>query len=127
MTIDINDPATIAAKADIFDVLDTSPNEVPALLAALKEGRIDGTVYSGACCCLIGTLAAAAGLNWQAVPDRDRGLLIRGALARDERSPAEQWFIDIEEGDTPETSERVADTVQWVEEWMAKRAEATSK
>lgn len=125
MTTHAIDPETAAAKADIFAVLDTSPNEVPALLAALKEGRIDGAVYVGPCCCLVGTLADAAGKSVWDVPWRHEVDGLSNGLARSPSSPAEDWFFDINEGDTPATNECSEITVEWVEEWMAKRAEAS--
>ncbi len=126
MTIDLNDPVTITAKADIFAVLDTSPNEVPALLAALKEGRIQGEFYTGQCCCLVGTIANAKGIDafdlpWRSIDGLD------GVLKRDPDAPAERWFFSIQEGDKPSTSGRVAITVAWVEEWMAERVGGTNK
>lgn len=112
-----------AAKADIFAVLNTAPNEVPALLAALKEGRINGSVYAGECCCLVGTLAQARGIDWTDLPNRfENDVGLSQGLAWSEESPAEQWFMPIEEGETPADSERVALTVEWVEDWMAQRA-----
>ena len=110
-----------AAKADIFAVLNTAPNEVPALLAALKEGRIDGSVYSGECCCLVGTLARARGVLSENLPCRFDVGLSQG-LAWSESAPAERWFVTIEEGDKPENDSRVALTVEWVEEWMVQHS-----
>lgn len=113
--------ARAAAKADIFAVLNTSPKEVPALLASLKEGRIDGTLYAGECCCLVGTLAQARGIDWCDLPFRSDVGLTEG-LAIGMTSPAEQWFLPIRAGQTPEDDERVALTVEWVEEWTAQHA-----
>ena len=90
-------------RRDLLSVLDGSRGEVPALLAALREGRVDGSMYEGECCCLIGTLARAAGVGYRSLsPDADR--------------PAERWFLAIRPGDTPDNSPVCALTVRWIEE-----------
>ena len=68
-------------------ILTMARREVPALITALREGRVDGSTYSGTCACLVGSLenAGASGLPHNA------------------NSPAESWFIPIRKGDTPES------------------------
>ena len=94
------------AKKDLLAILSEYPNEVPGLLAALREGRINGSVYSGTCACLIGTIANVRGINVN-------------LLYRNSSRPAERWFLAIREGHTPENNPITAITTAWVEEWIA--------
>ena len=95
-------------RDDIEAVLATSKDEVPALLAAIREGRIDGSVYAGSCACLIGTLAAARGCDYHELhPDSSR--------------PAERWFLALRPGQTPATSPVAAITAGWIEAWLRDR------
>ncbi|MDB5584354.1 MAG: pentapeptide repeat family protein, partial [Bradyrhizobium sp.] len=72
-------------KADFWMILTMARKEVPALIAALRSGKVNGSTYDGACACLCGTLenAGAAGLPHVA------------------SSPAESWFMPIRTGDKP--------------------------
>jgi hypothetical protein len=42
-------------------VLSAAPAEVPTLLAKVRAGEVDGSVYEGVCACLLGTIANARG------------------------------------------------------------------
>ena len=95
-------------RDDIWAVLSAAPAEVPALIAALQEGRVDGSTYSGECACLIGTLENA-----------HEGIGILPYLCRDAERPAERFFMAIKKGDTPETNQFSALALQWAEEWLA--------
>lgn len=95
-------------KADIWDVLFRAPGEVSGLLDALKSGRVNGSVYEGECACLVGTIANVARCHFAALE------LIKPNSSR----PAEQWFLAISKGHTPETSSVVKLTVEWVEEFQ---------
>ena len=75
-------------KADFWMVLLQAKPEVPGLIAALREGRVDGSTYQGECACLVGTIA-----NIRHV-DVD-------LLEKDSGRPAEQWFLMIRKGDKP--------------------------
>ncbi len=104
------------AREDLVKVLDAAPVEVPALLAALREGRIHGTMYRGDCACLMGTIANARGCDY---------LEIEG-LTPDSERPAEILFFAIRPGHTPALNP-VAKVVEgWIVEWMAKQAEPTT-
>ena len=89
-------------KHDVWGVLAYAKSEVPNLIKAIKEGRIDGSQYEGECCCLCGTLEK--GLPAQ--------IDIRAA-----NSPAEQWFSMIKKGDTPENNFASEKALEWVQEW----------
>ena len=102
-------------RDDLYRVLDAVPAEVPALLAALREGRVDGSTYSGNCACLVGTIANARGCTYSAIP----------GLTPNADRPAERWFLAIRPG-LPVTHPVVAITIGWVERWMAGREVAPS-
>lgn len=91
-------------KHDIWAVCAYAVQEVPALIDAIKTGKIDGSCYEGECCCLCGTL--------------EKGLEAKLDI-RDASSPAEQWFSMIKKGDTPETNQVSKLALEWVEEFYA--------
>jgi hypothetical protein len=82
--------------------------EVPALIAALKEGRVNGSSYEGPCACLVGTIANAKHCNYQHIPD----------LKPNSNRPAERFFLAIKTGDTPETNPVCKIAVEWAEEFQ---------
>jgi hypothetical protein len=94
-------------RGDFFDVLRRAEGEVPALLAALRAGKVDGSTYTGACACLAGTIANARGVHYETLDfvDSDR--------------PAERWFLAIKKRDTPATNPVAKITERWIEEFMA--------
>ena len=96
-------------RADLWEILLRSRAEVPALRAALVGGRVNGSVYTGECACLVGTIAKARGCVYDDLP----------GIAPDSSRPAEQWFMSIHTGDTPESSSVVALTVEWIDEFVA--------
>ena len=90
-------------------MLSSAPAEVSALRAALAEGRVDGSTYTGDCCCLVGTLANARHCKYDAIP----------TLQPNAARPAERFFEAIRKGDTPETSQFSKLAVEWVDVWLA--------
>lgn len=96
-------------RDDLFAVLSAAPAEVPALLAAVREGRIDGSCYEGECACLVGTIAKARGVDYESL-----GPLLRPNSGR----PAEVWFTLLKPGDT--TSEPVKLAEGWIADWLAR-------
>jgi hypothetical protein len=97
-------------RADFWDVLLRALHEIAGVRSALVEGRIDGSAYSGECACLVGTIGNVRGVVHTALgnglkPDVDR--------------PAEQWFMSICKGDTPETNQASKFAVEWLDELVA--------
>ena len=89
---------------------------MPALIAALEAGRVNGSTYSdGECGCLVGTLAIASGKN-PAIDACD----VVGSLRGDGNRPAERFFLAIKKGDTPETSQFAKIAHEWASEWLAR-------
>lgn len=76
-------------KSDLWMTLTQAHAEVPALVAALRDGRVDGSTYEGPCACLVGTLSNAHVGNGGFLADRSVS------------HPAEQWFLMIKKGDRP--------------------------
>ncbi len=77
-----------AFKADMWITLTENKNEVPALIAAMRAGKINGSAYEGECSCLVGTIAEAKGVYY-------------GSLPHGASNPAERWFTMIKPGDKP--------------------------
>jgi Pentapeptide repeats (8 copies) len=96
-------------RDDFFEVLSAAPQEVQGLIAALREGRVDGSQYEGECACLVGTIA-----NLRHEPHRELTI----ALKPDSTRTAEMWFLAIQEGDTPANNPVSRITVEWAEQWL---------
>ena len=99
-------------KADMWMTLTQARGEVPALIAALREGRVNGSQYQGECACLVGTLANAKGQSYLAAfPDASSS------------HPAEQWFLMIRKGDRPGDDSgggfAAAKALEWALEYCA--------
>jgi hypothetical protein len=97
-------------QTDFFDVLIRARDEVPALLAALRDGRVDGSTYEGECACLVGTIAKVRGAHYHNLgnglePDSDR--------------PIERWFMGIRKGNTPQNNQLAKITEGWIEEFLS--------
>ncbi len=103
-------------RDDICKILDAAPNEVPGLLQALWDGRVDGSTYTGACACLVGTIANVRGVHVDKV-----------GLPQDSSRPAERWFLRIRKGDTPLTNTRAALAAAVIAKWQHDRATARPK
>jgi uncharacterized protein YjbI with pentapeptide repeats len=96
-------------RADLFDVLLRARSEVPALLRALREGRIDGSTYNngGDCRCLAGTIAQVRGCDYT-----DLGFA-------DSERPIERWFYAIRPGNKPDNHPVAKMTEGWIIEFMS--------
>lgn len=97
-------------RDDLWAVLSATPAEVPALIAALRAGRVDGSTYEGECACLVGTLANAREVSYREIE----------SLAPSASRPIERFFLSIKHGDTPETNEFSKIALEWSEEWLAR-------
>ncbi len=99
-----------SVRVDFFDVLlrAATNGEVPGLIAALKEGRVDGSTYEGACSCLVGTIANMKGCRYDAIPE----------LAPNSSRPAERFFLAIGKGDTPKTNGAAKIALEWAEDFQ---------
>ncbi|UOK17382.1 pentapeptide repeat family protein [Bordetella phage vB_BaM-IFTN6] len=97
-------------RDDMWAVLSATPAEVPALIAALKAGRVDGSTYEGECACLVGTLANARKVGFGSIE----------SLEPNSSRPIERFFLSISRGDTPETNQFSKLALEWAEEWLAR-------
>jgi len=96
----------LSFKSDIWRVLMYTKKEVAGLKKAMIEGKINGSVYSGDCCCLKGTLAKVKGCTIS-----EAGLFERSSEL------CEQWFMQFKEGQTPKNYSPMKMTLEWIEEF----------
>jgi hypothetical protein len=110
-----------ATRDDVRALVAAAPKESPALLVALRAGRVNGSCYTGECACLCGTIAKS--MAGRVLDTFDDVAIVLGEMLRtDQLRPAERWALAIRQGDTPETSPVVALTARWIEEWIAEQA-----
>ncbi len=95
-------------RDDLWAVLSSVPAEVPALRAAIMDGRVDGSTYNGTCACLVGTIANARGCDYNEIP----------GLSPNSSRPIERFFLAISPGNTPENHEPSRLALTWVDEWL---------
>lgn len=103
------------ARADIRKIFSLAPDEVVGVRDALIAGKIDGSVYSGECCCLVGTIAKLRGID---VMQQACYYPLEKAIRYDDERPAERFFAHIKAGDTPQTNGYSKLALQWVDEWI---------
>jgi len=108
----LSDANLSGAREDLFAVLSAAPAEVPALLLAIHEGRVDGSFYQGDCACLVGTIANARGCNYGEIP----------GLHPNADRPAERLFLALRPGDTPARHPIAQLVTEWIGEWQAAHA-----
>ena len=104
-------------RDDFWAILSGAPSEVGALRAALIEGRVDGSTYTGDCACLVGTIAKARNI--------DIGGL--GSIKPNASRPAERFFLHIRKGDTPKNNQASKLVVEWLDEWVTNVSAAFQK
>ncbi len=80
----------------------------------LKMGLMNGSAYGSIkeCGCLLGSAAKKAGMSVESYCS------LRG-IKKDGSSPAEQWFLAVSVGDTPENNYAAEMGVKWIEEVLA--------
>jgi len=105
---DLTGAVLTAIRDDVWAVLSSAPAEAPAVLEALRAGRVNGSTYHGACACLVGTIANA----------RHCSINDLGSLRPNSSRPAEAFFMSIREGDTPETSQYAKFAAEWINDWL---------
>ncbi len=108
---DLRDANLRPIRADLYDVLVNARDEAPAFLAALRAGKVNGSAYQGECACLVGTIAKVRGVNYT-------------SLEYDSTRPIERFVLNIEQGDTPETSQVAALVAEWTERFIGVPASA---
>jgi hypothetical protein len=105
----LGDADLTIVRDDIWAILSAAPTEVPGLLAAVREGRIDGSTYSGQCACLVGTIANVKGCAYDDLAP---------LLGTDSSRPAEAFFTAIYPGDTPATNQASKLAEGWIADWL---------
>jgi hypothetical protein len=95
-------------KHDFWGILLQFKNEIPDLIKAIKEGKIDGSVYEGDCCCLMGTIAK---IKKEDIEEDNFDI-------KDASSPIERWFTMIKPKMTPDNSFASKKALEWIEEFL---------
>jgi hypothetical protein len=106
----LSDAVLREQKNDFWEILLRAPREIAGLRSALMEGRVDGSTYTGACACLVGTIANVRGAEYAELGN---------GIKPDSGRPAERWFMSIRKGDTPEANAVSKLTVEWLDEFVA--------
>lgn len=101
-----------------MEILSTHPSEVPGIIKALEDGKVDGSTYSGDCACLIGTIAKIKHIDLSA------SISVISGIEKDGSRPAERFFMGIEKGDTPETNQFSFLAHKWATEWYTNMVKA---
>lgn len=97
-------------RNDVWAVCSSQPHQVENLLAAIKEGKIQNSIFMGDRINLAGTLETVA-FSFAGIPGLDPNI---GRLA-------EIWFLRIGPGETPASGNRNAVMAAiWIEEWLMK-------
>ncbi|NJK43359.1 MAG: pentapeptide repeat-containing protein [Pleurocapsa sp. SU_196_0] len=96
-------------QADFNRIIIKAIPEIAGLRRALIEGRVDGSTYTGACACLVGTIAN----------ERQADCNTLDGITPDSGRPAERFFLAIRKGDKPETNQASAIAVSWIDEFVA--------
>ena len=113
---DLRDADLEPIKNDFFIVLLRGLPEIEFLKENIISGRIDGSTYDGPCACLSGTLYNGATLhNGVAEPVVKQKIL----SCRNASRPIERFFLGINKGDTPETSQFSKLALEWLIEFQA--------
>lgn len=99
---------TRSFKHDLWGILIRFKHEIPQLITYIKDGKINGSCYSGNCSCLMGTFAKIKKCD---INDDQFSI-------KDSYSPAEQWFSMIKPGHTPENSFASKMALEWIEEFL---------
>lgn len=109
------------AKDDLFLWLDRFPDRVPALLEAVREGRLSWAgVHIMECRCVVFTLGVADPSDpWDGL--RDVNETRQHIQGNEFCTPIEDFVTKglVREGDTPSNSPVMAHLERWIVEWMA--------
>ncbi len=95
-------------RFDFFGRMLVLKSEVEALKQSLIKGEINGSSYTGQCCCFMGTVAKSANCEYTELP----------GIKPDASSDTERWFMAIKIGDTPKNSLFVKQTVEWINQFQ---------
>ena len=102
---------------DMLFVFEHLKSELPELRKLLVAGKVDGRTYVGECACLIGSLAKIKKMDQIKVCEYIRyytpGL----------HNPGEQWFWNIQIGDTPDKNEFAAHALKLIDSVLGKKVE----
>lgn len=104
-------------KQDFLAEVLRLPAELENLRAALIEGRVDGSTYTGSCACLAGTICR--NMPEACIENGEEVGPVQFHI--DASSPREAFFTAIKAGDTPETNPASKIALEWTDEAIAIR------
>ena len=108
-SVDLRSADLRSIRADLYDVLVSARAEAPAFLAAIREGRVDGSTYNGTCACLVGTIANVRGVSVD-------------EIGTNSSRPIERFMLCIKPGDMPDINPVSALVEQWTAAFVGEAA-----
>lgn len=97
------------AQADLEDVLRENRDIASGFRERIVAGKVDGTSYTGECCCVLGHFSQERRVPHNMTPGWKP------------YNPIEQFINNIREGDTPENSPWSAKLLEWTDGFLGVR------
>jgi hypothetical protein len=106
---------------DILYIFYTLKSELPEFRKKLLAGEIDGNQYTGECSCLVGTFASIE------KKDVDKLCSTIPFYTKGTHNAGEKWFLNINQGDTPESNQFSAHVLKLIDIVLGKEIKSKAK